>query len=204
MQSHEYRCGEHPETADNVLVSRALSGDQEAFEALVSRYKKPLLGLIYHYVGEYNEAEDVLQQVWLQLYLSLATLRVYVRIKPWLFTVARNRCLDFLRHKHLLSNRLLFFSEMKSGNEEDEATFLDAIPDTSPTLEELAEQHDLQHEIWHAIQALPQTYHSIFVLYYREQLNYAEIGRILDVSASTVKTKFKRAKPLIRAVFTAP
>jgi RNA polymerase sigma-70 factor (ECF subfamily) len=66
---------EKPETPDSVLVQQALAGNQEAFEALVSRYKQSLLGLIYRYLGEYHEAHDVLQQVWLQLYLSLATLR---------------------------------------------------------------------------------------------------------------------------------
>lgn len=66
---------EKPETPDSVLVQQALAGNQEAFEALVSRYKQSLLGLIYRYLGEYHEAHDVLQQVLLQLYLSLATLR---------------------------------------------------------------------------------------------------------------------------------
>jgi len=192
-----------PETSDSILVQQALSGDQEAFEALVNRYKKSLFELIYHYVGEYHEAEDILQQVWLQLYLSLATLRAQVHIKPWLFTVARNRSLDVLRHKRLHSQRLLSFSELKPRNEEDVAAFLDTIPDTSPTPEELAEQHDLQHEIERAIQALPHAYRSVVWLSYTEQLKYAEIGRLLDVPGSTVKTQFNRAKPLMRPVFMA-
>jgi len=204
MQTQEDRYSENPETADSVLVQQALSGDQEAFEALVSRYKKLLFGLIYHYVGEYHEAEDILQQVWLQLYISLATLRSSVQIKPWLFTVARNRSLDFLRHKHVLSKRLLFFCEVEARIEEDEATFLDAIPDTSPTPEELAELHDLQREIQHAIRALPHTYRPVVWLSYGGQLNYAEIGRILDMPGSTVKTHFNRAKPFLRAVFVTP
>ena len=204
MQTQEDRYSENPETADSVLVQQALSGDQEAFEALVSRYKKSLFGLIHHYVGEYHEAEDILQQVWLQLYLSLATLRPSMQIKLWLFTVARNRCLDFLRHKHVLSKRLLFFCEVEARIEEDEATFLDAISDTSPTPEEQAELHDLQHEIQHAIQALPHTYRPVVWLFYRSQLNYAEIGRILDIPGSTVKTHFNRAKPFLRAAFVTP
>src|SRR5205807_6984817 len=142
-------------------VQQALSGDQEAFEVLVSRYQQALFGLIYHYVGEYHEAEDILQQVWLQLYISLATLRSSVQIKPWLFTVARNRSLDFLRHKHVLSKRLLFFCELETRIEEDDVTFLDAIPDTSPTPEEQAELHDLQREIQLAIQSLPRTYRPV-------------------------------------------
>ena len=201
MQTQGQRNNEDPEKSDSVLVQQALSGDQEAFEVLVSRYQQALFGLIYHYVGEYHEAEDILQQVWLQLYISLATLRSSVQIKPWLFTVARNRSLDFLRHKHVLSKRLLFFCEVEARIEEDEATFLDAIPDTSPTTEELAELYDLQREIQHAILALPHTYSPVVWLFYRSQLNYAEIGRILDMPGSTVKTHFNRAKPFLRTSF---
>ena len=152
-------------------------------------------------LGEYHEAEDVLQQVWLQLYLSLATLRPNAQIKPWLFTVARNRSLDVLRHKHVLSQRLLFFCEAEAKFEEDEVTFLEAIPDTSPTPEEQAELHDLQREIQHAIRALPHTYRPVVWHFYTGQLNYAEIGRMLDRPGSTVKTHFNRAKPFLRAAF---
>jgi RNA polymerase sigma-70 factor, ECF subfamily len=202
VQTQRQRKREDPETSDGVLVSRAFNGDQEAFEALVSRYHHSLFGLIYHYVGEYHEAEDVLQQVWLQLYLSLATLRLNVQIKPWLFTVARNRSLDFLRHKRLLSQHLLSFCDVVARNEENEATFLDAIPDMSPSPEVLIERQDLQHEIWRAIQSLPHKYRSICVLYYSEQLTFSEIGRILDVPATTVKTRFHRVKPFLGGVFT--
>jgi RNA polymerase sigma factor (sigma-70 family) len=159
---------EHSETADSVLVRQALAGDQEAFEALVSRYQHALFGLIYHYVGEYHEAQDSMQQVWLQLDLSLAALHQHVHIKPWLFTVARNRSFDTLRRK-----RLPTFSELVTGNEEDEEAFLDAIPDTSPPPEALVEHRDLQQEILHAIQALPPTYRSVVWLYYGEQLNFS-------------------------------
>src|SRR3989449_2190497 len=198
VQTQGQRNTLYPETSDGVLVQIALTGDQEAFEALVSRYKKSLFALIYHYVGEYHEAHDVMQQVWLQLYLSLATLRQHVHIKPWLFTVARNRSLDVLRRKRLLS-----FSEIEAGNEEDEAASLSATPDTSPTPEELAVHHDLQQDIQRAIQALPHKYRSVGFLYYGDQLNFSEIGRALNMPDSTVKSRFFRAKPLLRAVLTA-
>jgi len=198
VETQGQRHTQDPETADSVLVQQALAGNQEAFEALVSRYNKALFVLIYHYVGEYHEAHDVLQQVWLQLYLSLPTLRPHLHIKPWLFTVARNRSLDLLRRKRLLS-----FSEVETGNEEDEAAFLDTIPDTSPTPEELAKRRDLQHELQRAILALPHTYRSVVLLYYGEQLNFSEIGQALNMPVSTVKTQFHRAKPFLRAVLTA-
>ncbi|HEY6285199.1 MAG TPA: sigma-70 family RNA polymerase sigma factor [Ktedonobacteraceae bacterium] len=198
MQTQTHHTAQDLGTSDNVLVHQALKGNQEAFEALMSRYEQSLFVLIYRYLGEYHETHDVLQLVWLQLYLSLATLLPNVHIKPWLFTVARNRCLDILRRKRFLS-----FSELEVGNEEHEAVFLDAIPDTSPTPEEVAEHSDLQREIQHAIQELPHNYRSVVLLYYGKQLSFSEIGQVLNISGSTVKTRFNRAKPLLRAALTA-
>jgi RNA polymerase sigma-70 factor, ECF subfamily len=201
MHTHEKRYKEEPETTDHVLIQQALEGNQEAFEKLVNRYKRSIFELIYHYVGEYHETEDILQQVWLQLYLSLATIRPFVHLKPWLITVARNCSMDFLRRKHRLSECQLYFSELEARNEEAEAAFVDAFPDTSPTLEELAERHNLQRELQHAIRSLPRMYCPVVWLFYTGQLNYAEIGRILAMRSSTVKTRFNRAKPFLRAVF---
>jgi RNA polymerase sigma factor (sigma-70 family) len=198
METQGYRNTRDPETSDNVLFQQALAGDQEAFEALFSRYQRSLFRLIYRYVGEYNEAHDVLQQVWLQLYLSLPKLYPNVQLKPWLFTVAHNRSLDVLRRRRFLS-----FSEVEKGNEEDETAFLNTIPDTSLTPEELVEQRDLQQAIQRAIQTLPGTYRTVVLLYYREQMSYAEIGRVLKMPVSTVKTRFHRAKPFLRDVLTA-
>jgi RNA polymerase sigma factor (sigma-70 family) len=198
METQGYCNTRDPETSDNVLFHQAVAGDQEAFEALVSRYQHSLFRLIYRYVDEYHEAHDVLQHVWLQLYLSLPTLQPHVHMKPWLFTVARNRSLDVLR-----STRLLSFSEVETGNEENEVAFLDTILDTSPTPEELVEQRDLRRAIRFAIQVLPRTYHSVVLLYYSEHMNFAEIGRVLNVPVSTVKARFHRAKPFLRAILTA-
>ena len=103
MERQEFRNTRDSDTLDNVLFQQALAGDQEAFEALIHRYQHSLFRLIYRYVGEYHEAHDVLQQVWLQLYLSLPKLYPNVHMKPWLFTVAHNRSLDVLRRKRLLS-----------------------------------------------------------------------------------------------------
>ena len=81
--------------------------------------------------------------------------------------------------------------------------FMDTFIDMSPTPEELVEQRDLQFAIQRAVQTLPYKYRSVVLLYYREHMNYAEIGQVLKVPVSTVKARFHRAKPFLRAALTA-
>ena len=95
--------------ADGVLIERVLADDQCAFEVLVKRYQAPLFQAIYHILGDYHEAHDVLQQVLLQLYLSLSTLARERPLKSWLLRVAHNRCVDCLRRR-----RPTLFSELES------------------------------------------------------------------------------------------
>jgi DNA-directed RNA polymerase specialized sigma24 family protein len=85
------------EPSDGVLLGQAVAGDERAFEALVSRYHYPLLHYIQKILKDNELANDVLQVVLLRFYLSLPTLLTDVALQPWLFQVARNRCLDELR-----------------------------------------------------------------------------------------------------------
>ncbi|MBX5449588.1 RNA polymerase sigma factor [Thermogemmatispora sp.] len=179
---------------DGILAQKALAGDERAFEMLVKRYQTALFSFIYHFLGDYDQACDILQQVCLQLYISLPNLRTGEPLKAWLFQVARNRCLDELRRK-----RAVHFSELEGSTEEDEPSPLDAMPDSGPLPEELAERHDLQRILQEAIQALPPRFRAVVLLRYLAQLSFAEIGQALQMPEATAKTYFQRAKPLLRA-----
>lgn len=183
-----------PTIADSHLVQQALAGDQQAFEVLVNRYQTALFHLVYHYVREYHEAHDILQQVWLQLYLSLATLHPTGNLRPWLMKVARNRCIDVLR-----SRRLLFFSELVASDDDDGEPLFAPFLATTLTLEELAEHHDVQQCIQRAIEMIPAQYRSVVWHHYVAEMSFPEIGRKLNIPESTAKTRFQRAKPFLRA-----
>jgi len=96
---------------DHVLVGQARAGDEIAFEALVGRYHGPLLRYIRGFLNDDEQAYDVLQFVFLQLYTSLATLKTNVSPKGWLFQVARNRCFSELRTRR--RRRTVYFSELE-------------------------------------------------------------------------------------------
>jgi len=198
MQIRERTRTESPEISDGILAQQALAGDQHAFEVLVQRYNVQLFNFIYHFLGDYDQACDILQQVLLQLYISLPNLRIGEPLKAWLFKVARNRCVDELRRK-----RAIPFSELEPANDEEELSPLVAMPDTSPLPEELAERRDLQQSLQKAIQTLPPKFRSVVVLRYAAQLSFSEIGQTLEMPEATAKTYFQRAKPLLRAALTA-
>jgi len=198
MQMQESTRIQTSEISDSILAQRSIAGDQRAFEILVQRYSTPLFNFTCRFLGDYDQACDILQQVFLQLYISLPNLRTGDPLKAWLFQVARNRCLDELRRKHAIH-----FSDLESLNDDDELSPLATMPDTDPLPEELAERRDLQQCLQKAIQTLPPKFRSVVLLRYAGQLSFSEIGQALAMPEATAKTYFQRAKPLLRAAFRA-
>ena len=193
------------EISDSALIARTLAGDDHTFECLVNRYRAPLYNFIGRCLKDYEQAGDVLQFVFMQLYVSLPKLhmnlsstRTKTPLKSWLFQVAWNRCMDELRKQ-----RPLLFSELEGSNQEEERSLLHAIPDGYPLPEDIAERHDLQSLLQQAIAALPPTFRSIVFLRYSRECSSAEIGRILNMPENTVKTSFQRARPLLRTELAA-
>jgi len=198
MQMQESTRIQTSEISDSILAQRSIAGDQRAFEILVQRYSTPLFNFTCRFLGDYDQACDILQQVFLQLFISLPNLRTGDPLKAWLFQVARNRCLDELRRKHAIH-----FSDLESLNDDDELSPLATMPDTDPLPEELAERRDLQQCLQKAIQTLPPKFRSVVLLRYAGQLSFSEIGQALAMPEATAKTYFQRAKPLLRAAFRA-
>src|SRR6266496_6550888 len=178
MQTQEHVKLSHPEISDAILAQQTLAGDQRAFEALVQRYSVPLFNLIYRFLGDYDQACDVLQQVFLRFYTSLPTLNAGEPFKAWLFLVARNCCVDELRRRRRYA---IQFSQLETENSENEFSFLNEIPDPGLLPEDMAERHDLQQVLNKAIQSLPPKFRAVVLLRYISQLSFSEIGRTLHM-----------------------
>ena len=187
--------------SDSVLVGQARAGDEHAFEALVGRYYGPLLRYIRRFLNDDEQAYDVLQFVFLQLYTSLATLRANVSPKGWLFQVARNRCLSELRTRQ--RRRMVYFSELERESSEEELSPLEFIADSQPLPEEMAERCDLQCTLQRAMFALSPKSRSIIHLHCSRELSFSEIGRMLEMPVPTVKAYFYRSLPRLRTALMA-
>lgn len=116
---------------DGDLVEQALAGNQAAFETLVEHYHDPLHRFIARYFGDYDQRSDVLQQVLIQLYLSLPDLRIDGTVQAWLFRVARNRCVDEIRRRHVPN-----FSELATEKNDDETLLKERVDTSCPSVED--------------------------------------------------------------------
>ncbi len=200
LKPAQQQCNLHypAQVSDTILVQEALAGKQDAFELLVRRYQPSLNYLIYSFVREYHDACDILQQVLLQMFQSLATLHFEKSLYPWLYRVTRNQCLDYLRRK-----RPVYFSELEWEREEDDLSPDLMLPDARPLPEELAERHEVQIHLRAIIAALPPRYRSVVYLRYSAGLSFRKIAQALDVPESTAKTRYHRAKRLLREALSA-
>lgn len=193
---------EQQELSDLALMEQASLGNQEAFEQLVRRYQHILSRFVWTRLGN-ETASDVVQFVWLQLYLTLPKLIHNQRsghqeasIKPWLFRIALNRCIDeqrkYKRHPWVL------FSELEQGDEDEWVSALDTWLDATPLPEEIAEHMDDNEHLRTAIQSLPLKFRHVVELRYTQELTFGEIGHQLRISPTTAQTYFYRACKKLR------
>jgi len=194
VQTQELIQTSFSDASDATLAHEVLAGNQRAFEALVRRYNTPLFNFICHLLGDYDQASDVLQQVFLRFYTSLPKLGTNEPFKAWLFQVARNCCVDELRRRRRYA---IQFSQLEGENSDGDVSFLNDIPDPNPLPEELIERHDLQLHLQQAIDLLPPKFRAVVILRYVSQLSFSEIGKVLSMPEATAKTYFHRAKALL-------
>lgn len=176
---------------DEALLVAAQGGNAAAFETLVQRYTQPLYAFAARMVGV-DDAADVVQHTFIQYHGAMSRLRADTPLRPWLYRVARNRCLDLLRQRRTLP------MESVRDDSNDAYNPLDAVPDAGPSLAALAEHADLQRLLAAAIEALPPKYREVVVLRYEGELTFAEIGETLGIPENSAKTLFQRAKGMLR------
>jgi RNA polymerase sigma-70 factor, ECF subfamily len=195
LQQREYTRLLVSEASDGSLVEQARTGDQRAFEILVDRYYDSLFKYSRAILKDKDQTDDALQFVFLQLYLFLPTLTTEGSLKAWLFRVARNRCFDDLRKRRRES--VLHPSALAVEEVEEMAQREDWL-DPNPLPEEVAVTRELQSLLQRALFTLPPVLHAIVHLHSFKHLNFTEIGRLLNIPQSTVKTYFYRSLPRLR------
>jgi RNA polymerase sigma-70 factor (ECF subfamily) len=177
-------------STEGQLILAARRRDPAAFEALLRRHQGPLYNFCLRLLGQADDAADVAQETFVQLYSHLDRLDEREPIAPWLFRVARNRCIDVIRRRRTVP--------LRWPDELGEATSMLEPIDDDPLPEELAERADLQRLLASAIAKLPTAYAEVVALRYAGDRSFAEIAIILDCDEGAARVRFHRAKALLR------
>lgn len=169
---------------DRDLAARCLAGDREAFEGLYRQHSHRLYNLVYRMTGG-AEAEDLLQDVFLQAYRKLGTYKGDSSLGTWLYRLTTNLCLDHLRSK-----------QGRMGQVTDSIDEDDAAPLASPFRP--AESNNARLDLEQAIAALPPSYRAAFVLHDVEGYQHDEIAGILGIAEGSSKSLLHKARLRLR------
>lgn len=173
--------------SDEKLVEQYRDGDQEAIAQLVTRYAGHIYNFIRQSVRDLNRAEDLTQEVFIKVWKSIAKFDAQKSFKVWIFKIARNTIIDFLRKK-----RDINFSEM--GDDQD----VFEIPDSSPLPSEIFELKKTREAVENLLGELPEKYREVILLYYQNGLNFREISEISGEPIDTIKSRHRRALMTIK------
>src|SRR5579871_4356449 len=177
------------------LLRLAQAGDDEAFEQLHALLTPGIGRFVRRLIGDGQEAEDVVQDTMMALYLNLSRIEPVEKLRPYVFRIARNRCYDILRRSR--------HEEISIDEDEDDpfrvrVSFEIADERATPP-EEVAHWLLLQIEVTDAMDSLPELQRQTLVLYADESLTYAEIAEVMGVSIGTIKSRLFHAKRNLRA-----
>ena len=169
-------------TEDPELIRRVIAGQTEQFRPLIDRYQSPIFRFAFGLLGNHDEAQDVAQETFLKAFSNLASFDPSRAVfSTWLFTIARNRCINALKKRRPVSLEL---------------------PDMIQTVKtaDPISQQELSQQLDRALAELPVEQRSAFVLAEIEELSYAEIARIENTTLGTVKSRIYRAKQRLRSL----
>ncbi len=182
--------------SDEALLTQYKQGDTRAFRTLVDRYTPPIYNLAHRLLRDPMEAENVTQETFIRVVLSIDRVRLDAPFRPYLFRIAVNLCRDVVRKK-----RPLLFSDLDSAALREDAEFegiSETIVDDTPTLWERLEAEEVRSRLSNAVDTLPTRYQMVITLRYIEGFSYEEIAQTLGLPVNTVRTHLRRAKEQLR------
>ena len=182
---------------DEILLERSKAGDRDAFDGLMTRYQSKIYSLALRLTGDVHEAEDVLQDTFLQVLRKQATFRGESKFSTWLYRVATNTALMNIRSKRQSeTSPLESCLPQFDGNGLHKR--LDVDYSAAGRVEETVERRELMHHVREALAQLPAIYRVAFVLYDLQQLSANEAAEVAGVDAAAIRQRVHRARLMLR------
>ena len=173
-----------PVPIDDVTIQRATDGDQSAWDEIVRTYWRKVFNVAYRFVGTYDEAEDLTQEIFIKIFKSLGTFDRRANFQTWLISVSRNLCID--RYRSGRRDREVFAREVDAATVHAEAA--------GPSPQARAEMRDRIGLLREALRALSPALRTAVLLRDIHELSYQEIAVKLGIAEGTVKSRINRGR----------
>jgi RNA polymerase sigma-70 factor (ECF subfamily) len=170
------------ELTDEQLIEQYLRGDEKSLEVLVKRYLKPIYSFVYKNIGNPEMAEDITQETFVKVWKNLKKFDKQKSFKSWLFTIAKNSSIDFLRKKKTATLAL---------NED--------LPSKSDFLKDIENKNSIK-KIHETLQNLSPNYRAIILLKNESNLTFKEIAKELNEPLNTIKSRYRRAILILKDI----
>lgn len=180
--------------SESEYIKRCQEGDQEAFGQLVTMYENKILNYCYRMLGDRTDAEDATQDVFVKLYRFIGSFTGQSAFSTWLYKIASNVCLDFLRKNKRHTVDTVSLHQQNAEGEE----FLLNIEDKGRTPYESAQMNEAQRALFAALSQLNEEQRKVVVLRDVEGLSYEEIAAVTGLAAGTVKSRINRARQALK------
>ncbi len=181
------------QASDIELINKYLkNNDQESFNLLIKKYLDMIYNFTCIYVGNKEDVDDVVQNTFVKVWKNIKKFNIDKNFKTWIFEIAKNTSLDYLKKKKNIN-----FSELNNSSDNDDE-FINLIKDDNFSPSEIFENKENAYLVKSEIEKLSIKYKQIINLYYFNDFNFREISEILKESIDTVKSKHRRALILLR------
>ena len=175
---------------DVALIQRILAGDENAFATLIEKYQRQVHALAFRKVRDFQTAEDITQETFLQVHQKLATLNDPAKFSGWLYAIVNHLCIAWYR-----KNRLQTESLQEIHISEIETDAYSRYIATAHAKTTAAAQHDLVKRL---LTKLKESDREVITLHYFEEMTSSEIGEFLGVSENTIKSRLHRARQRLK------
>lgn len=176
---------------DDVLVEDAIGGDEQAYSKLVDKYERALYFHILKMIKDREQVEDLVQEAFVKAFNNLNTYSNSYAFSTWLYRIATNHTIDYLRKKKLKT--LSIDEPMKTRDGEMQMQ----LPDEDAGADRRIMRKQRQRMVQEAIEDLPEKYRKVIEMRHMEEKSYQEIADVLDLPLGTVKAHIFRARELL-------
>ncbi len=177
---------------DEQLIKHYLRGDEKALEELIRRYLPLIYNFSRRYTGDSDNASDIAQEVFVKVWKNIKRFDTSKNFKAWIFTVAKNTALDWLKKRNAIPVSLL-----KEYQEDEE--FLNNIADPNQiSIIDQIYKKSLSQNLSFAIEKLPSKYNAVINLHHKKDLKFREISALLNEPINTIKSRYRRGVAILK------